>query len=387
MITTNALRKIRRLKKRIRIVQGGASAGKTIAILLILIDYAQRHPDCLVSVVSATSPHLRRGAMRDFIRILKDLNDYVEGEWNRTNLIYTFERYGGGQIEFVAIDDYGKARGPRRDVLFVNEANLLNHDIFDQMATRTKDFIIIDYNPTRRFWAHIEYLEKHRDDVDFLIVTYRDNEALSAPERQAIESHDRNSNWWRVYGEGQVGEVDGLVYTGWQTIESVPENAVLRRYGLDFGFSNDPTAIVAVYEGADGEIYLNEVLYRIGMLPSQYDDDLRDSGVLPETTIVCDSARPELIAEMARSGWPTIPVDKGAGSRVAGISRVQDKKVYYTATSKNLEREFLSYSWRKRRGSGEQLDEPEDGNDHIMDALRYAISDMEKPKVQYGGVR
>lgn len=382
MQNTTALEKIRNLKKRIRIVQGGASAGKTIAILLVLIDYAERHPNCLVSVVSATSPHLRRGAMRDFIKILKDTLDYREENWNRTNLIYTFNEYGGGQIEFVAIDDYGKAHGPRRDVLFVNEANLLSYDIFDQMLTRTRDFAIIDYNPTRRYWAHIEFLERKRDDVDFIIVTYRDNEALSDVERIAIESHDRNSNWWRVYGEGQVGEVEGLVYTGWQSVESIPADAILRCYGLDFGFSNDPTAMVAVYESA-GAFYLDEMIYSTGLLPSQYDEALKQSGCKYEIPIICDSARPELIAEMKRAGWSAVPVDKGAGSRTAGIAIVQDKKIYYTSQSGNLEREFLSYSWRKRRGSGEQLDEPEDGNDHLMDAIRYAISDLFKPKTQW----
>lgn len=386
MQRTTALEKIKKLKKRIRIIQGGMSAGKTVAILLILIDYAQRHPDCLVSVVSSTSPHLRRGAMRDFLKILKKLDDYNDSEWNRTSSIYTFKRYGGGQIEFIALDDYGKARGPRRDVLFVNEANLLSYEIFDQLQSRTKQFVFLDFNPVAKFWAHSELVDKGRDDVDFLIVNYKDNEALSDMEVQAIEAHDRNSNWWRVYGEGLIGEVEGLVYTGWQPVENVPSGAVLRRYGLDFGFSNDPTAIVAVYE-LNGDIYLDEKLYITGLLPSEYNNTLKRVGVEHEVPIICDSARPELIAEMRTAGWSAVPVDKGAGSRVAGIARVQDKKIYYTERSRNLEREFLAYSWRKRRGSGEQLDEPEDGNDHLMDAIRYAVSDMEKLAPDYGGVR
>jgi phage terminase large subunit len=386
IVRTTALARIRSLRRRIRIIQGGASAGKTIAILLILIDYAQRHPGCLISVVSATSPHLRRGAMRDFVKILRELDDYIEIEWNRTNSIYSFDRYGGGQIEFIAIDEYGKARGPRRDVLFVNEANLLSYDIFDQLATRTRDFIIADYNPTRRFWAHTEYLEKDRDDTDFLILTYRDNEALLPSEVQAIESHDRHSNWWRVYGEGQVGEVEGLVYTGWQMVEEIPKTAVLRRYALDFGFSNDPAALVAIYED-EGALYLDELSYKTGILPSQYPGVLETAGVQPEVTIVCDSSRPEIIAELSRAGWSAIPCTKGAGSRTMGVGKVQDERISYTATSKNLEREYLSYSWRTRRGSGEQLTEPEDGNDHLMDAARYGIVDLRKPQLEYGAPR
>jgi phage terminase large subunit len=379
---TTALEKINRLNKKIRIVQGGMSAGKTWAIILLLHDYATKNPDTLISVVSDTMPNIKKGVERDWLNLCKQLHYDMENRWSRSAHTYSFAN--GSEIEFFALDDEMKARGARRDVLFVNEANRINFDTFDQLQNRTKGFTIIDYNPSRKFWAHDMVAN---DDTDFLILTYRDNEALSQNEVDNIERHDRNSNWWRVYGEGLVGEVEGLVYTGWQMVESVPKNAILRRYGLDFGFSNDPTALVAVYEGADGEIYLDERLYQLNMLPSGYDAALKSAGILPETTIVCDSARPELIAEMVRAGWPAISVDKGAGSRKAGIAKVQDKKIYYTAASKNLEREFLSYSWRKRRGSGEQLDEPEDGNDHLMDALRYAISDMEKPRVEYGGVR
>lgn len=387
MQKTTTLEKIRQLNKRIRIIQGGASAGKTIAILLYLIDYAQRHPACLISVVSATSPHLRRGAMRDFLKILKDLNDFDDNEWNRTNSVYTFERYGGGQIEFLAIDDYGKARGPRRDVLFVNEANLVGYDIFDQLLTRTRRFTIIDFNPTRKFWAHTEYIDQARDDVDFIVVTYKDNEALSATEVEAIEAHDPESNWWRVYGLGQIGEVEGLVYTGWHAVDEIPDNAVLRRYGVDFGFSNDQTAVVAVYE-LDGVYYLDELLYQRGILPSNYPEAFSSAGVrFNEVPLVCDSARPEIIAELKQAGFPAIPVTKGAGSKMAGISKVQDANIRYTSRSANIEREFLAYSWRKRRGSGELLDEPEDGNDHLMDAIRYAISDIKQPKTEYAGVR
>lgn len=246
---TTTYNKIKALKKRIRVIQGGTSAGKTIAILLLLIDYATRNPNKLITVASVNHPHLRRGALRDFKNILTDNNywDYYEINYNKSESTFTF--FNGSMIEFVALDE-GKARGSRRDVLFLNEANLVSHEVFDQLEVRTRDFSLLDYNPTAEFWAHTEVITK--DNADFIICTYKDNEALEDSIVQSIESRKENKNWWRVYGEGQIGELEGLVYSGWQAIDNIPETAELLGYGLDFGFTNDPTAIVKVYKYDNG---------------------------------------------------------------------------------------------------------------------------------------
>ena len=224
---TTALKTIQKWTRRFRVAQGGASAGKTIAILLFLIDYAMRNENKLISVTSRTYPHLRAGAMRDFKNILRaqNLEDWFSASLTTSTWTYT---PNGTQIEFFGADDASKVRGPRRDVLFVNEANLLSWDTFDQLATRTRDFNILDYNPTAEFWAHTELLKHYRDETDFAIFTYRDNEALSANERQAIEAHDHNSNWWRVYGEGQIGELENNIFKGWLPIDDLPSDAELQ---------------------------------------------------------------------------------------------------------------------------------------------------------------
>lgn len=226
-----------------------------------------------------------------------------------------------------------------------------------------------------------------RPDVAFLKVTYLDNEALDEATVNAIEMRrgDGTSNWWRVYGLGEIGSLEGNVYEGWERIDKVPEGARLIRYGLDFGFSNDETALVAVYELESNALLLEELVYEKGILPSKYPELLKSHNIDPTVLIVADGARPEIIAEIAEAGYLIIAADKSAGSVKRGIDRVKERKIYYIGS--NLEREFLTYGWRKKKSTGETTDVPEDGNDHLMDALRYAIDDLKRPIPEYGGVR
>ena len=235
------------MKKRIKIIQGGTSASKTISILLILINRAQNKHEKneLTSVVSESIPHLKRGAMRDFKNIMKAHNYWKDSCWNATDSTYTFET--GNQIEFFSSDNGDKLRGARRDWLFINEANNVTLDAFEQLEVRTKNGVWIDYNPTNEFWVFTDVMP-HRDDWEMLIITYKDNEALPKEIVDSIEQRKNRAGWWKVYGEGQLGEVDGKIYKGWQIIDSVPHEARLERYGVDFGYSNDPTAIVAIYK-------------------------------------------------------------------------------------------------------------------------------------------
>lgn len=387
MAITTALKKIKAVVEEpttFKVIQGGMSAGKTYAILTILVAYAQTYPESVVTVLGLSYGHLRDGAIRDFRNILREVGLWDESAWNKTATTYTFAN--GSLIEFRSVDKMG-AHGPRRDVLFVNEANGISWDVFDQLASRTRDFSIIDYNPSSKFWAHEQLVEGQPDETTFLRLTYLDNEALSDREVANIELHrpkpgEEPSNWWVVYGLGEIGSLEGNVYSGWQesTAEEIAKAGHLVRYGLDFGFANDQTALVALYELPEGKLGAIEMLYKTGMLNSQYDPEFRALGVDPSVLIVADSARPEAIAEIKLGGFRVLGTTKGPGSVLRGINAVKEHQIVFAG--ENLKREYLSYAWRKK-ASGETLDEPRDGNDHLMDALRYAVDDLGRFKFDF----
>ena len=366
---TTGLKKLKPLfidSKRYLVAQGGMRAAKTYSLLMLIISWCQTNADKIATVASMSYPHLSRGAIRDFQAIMKAADIWEPERWNQSSKIYTF---GNGTIlEFISVDNMS-AHGPARDLLFINEANDMDTKTAQNLAFRTTGKVIIDYNPTHEFWAHTWLLEEEADKTDFIILTYKDNEALAPSIREAIESRkpkqgEEPSNWWVVYGLGQVGTLEGNVYEGWRkaTPEDI-ENARLVRYGLDFGFSNDETGMVAIYETEQGEYVFEERLYRTGMLGSDYPKVFAQIGIDPGTLIVADSARPEIIAEIRKAGYRIIGADKNAGSVLRGIDRVKQRQVLYVG--ENLEREYLSYQWRTKR-SGEVLDEPQDGNDHCL---------------------
>ena len=366
------------------VVQGGQSAGKTYAILTCLINYALLKPDIVITVVGLSYSHLDGGAIRDFKNIMIEMEFWEDLRWNKTAGIYTFAN--GSVIEFKSIDKMS-AHGPRRQVLFVNEANGISWDTFDHLAGRTKDFVIIDFNPSSKFWAHERLVEAQEYESRLMIVTYEDNEALSANERARIERRrpkkgEKPSNWWTVYGLGQIGTLEGNVYSGWELMDAdeIVASGRLIRYGLDFGFTNDESAMVAVYEMPDGKLGLVEKLYQSGILGSQYGDVLRRHEIDPNVLIIADSARPEIIAEIQRAGFRCIPCDKGPGSVVKGIDYVSQRQIVYCG--ENLRREYLSYAWRKRK-DGTPLDEPIDAFNHALDAVRYAIADLHKQRFDF----
>lgn len=368
---TTSMRKVFGLSKRIRAVCGGTSASKTISILVWLIDYCQTHQKKSVWVVSESVPHLKLGAIQDFKNIMVGHGYWNQKNWNATDYIYNFET--GCYIKFSSVDTYGKAHGPRRDVLFLNECNNLRWDIVDQLMVRTREVVWVDWNPTTEFWFYTDILGK-RDDVDFLTLTYKDNEALDERTVQEIESHRNNKNWWRVYGEGKLGEIEGRIYTGWRLIDEIPFEARLEGYGLDFGYTNDPTAIVAVYYYNGGYI-LDEKCYRKGMLNSQIADLLKN---LPYGLVVADSAEPKSIDEIAGYGVAITAVEKGAGSINRGIDWVKEQKISVTKNSTNLLKEYRSYLWKTNR-EGKTINTPEGGFDHALDAVRYRLYSL-KPK-------
>lgn len=366
---TTAFKKISKLKNRIRIIQGGTSASKTISILLYLIAYAQSDTEkTLTSVVSESIPHLKRGVVRDFKNILQSHHYWKEDRWNATDSIYTFET--GSQIEFFSTDNGDKLRGARRDRLFMNEANNNTFNAFEQLEVRTKEFVIIDYNPTSEFWVQSELIGR-RDDIDFLILTYKDNEALSKEIIASIEQRKNRAGWWQVYGLGQLGEVEGKIYKDWQIIDEIPHEARLERYGLDFGYTNDPSAIVAVYYYNGGYI-LDEILFQKGMSNKQIADTLLNER---KTLVIADSAEPKSIDEIRSYGINIQPASKGQGSVSQGIQAVQAQQISVTKRSVNIIQEYRNYLWVVDK-DGRVTNEPEHTWSHSMDSVRYAINSV-----------
>jgi len=366
-IFTTATKKIGTMSKRLRIVQGGTSASKTISILLVLINLAQsdKNPK-LTSIVSESIPHLKRGAMRDFKNIMQTHKYWKEANWNVTDSIYTFET--GSQIEFFSTDNGDKLRGGRRDRCFMNEANNCTFDAFEQLEVRTKEFMFIDYNPSNEFWAFTEVMS-HRDDVEHIILTYKDNEALDQNIIDSIEQRKNRKGWWQVYGLGLLGEVEGKIYKEWIIIDEIPKEARYLRNGLDFGYSNDPTSIVGILKYNDAYI-LDEILFKKGMSNRQIAEVIISQGNI---LTIADSAEPKSIDEISSYGVSIVGANKGPGSVQQSISFVQDQKIMVTKRSVNIIKEYRNYLWKTDR-DGKILNEPEHTFSHSMDAIRYGVA-------------
>lgn len=367
---TTATTKITRLNKRIRAIPGGTSASKTISILLYLIARAQTDKKpTLTSIVAESFPHLRRGAMRDFLNILKEHNYYKDARWDMTNSIYTFET--GSQIEFFSVDQPEKVRGARRDRLFINEANNVHFAAFEELEVRTKEFILLDWNPTNSFWYYEEVKGK-RTDVEELTLTYMDNEALSQDIVNSIEQRKDRKSWWQVYGLGQLGEVEGKIYRDWQIIDEIPFGARLERYGLDFGYTNDPSALVAIYYFNGGYI-LDEIAFTKGLSNKQIADIILNQ---PKKALcIADSAEPKSIDEIRAYGVLIQPTVKGKDSVQQGIQMVQEQSINVTKQSVNVIKEYRNYLWETDK-DGRTLNEPEHTWSHSMDAIRYGMGSL-----------
>jgi len=303
--------------------------------------------------------------MRDFLNIMQGHKYFKEKNWNKTESYYEFET--GSKIEFFSVDQADKVRGARRDRLFINEANNVSFMAFEELEVRTKEFIFLDWNPTNEFWWYTDVFGQ-RDDAEQLILTYKDNEALSKEIIESIEQRKNRKGWWQVYGLGQLGEVEGKIFRDWQIIDEIPHEARLERYGLDFGYSNDPTSIIGIYS-YNGGFILNEVCYMKGMSNKEIADTLKNCD---RALVIADSAEPKSIDEIRGYGINIQPSHKGPGSVQQGIQFVQNQKISITKNSINTIREYRNYLFIVDK-DGKITNEPEHQFSHSMDAIRYGI--------------
>jgi len=378
---TQATTKLLKLKKRLRFVAGGTSASKTISILFIIIDYCQSNENKRFDVMSESYPHLEDGAIKDFKDIMIDRGYWKDTRWNATGHYYKFET--GTILKFKSVDKLGKAHGPRRDGLFLNECNNIAYNIYDQLEVRTKDVVWGDWNPVTEFWYDTEI--EGKIDHDFLRLTYLDClDALPKSIVDSIESKKHKKNWWRVYGMGLKGEIEGKIFKNWEIVEEVPHHARLVRYGLDFGFTNDPSSLVAVYY-YDGGYILDEIAFRTGMMNRVIADLILEQDY--QALVIADSAEPKAIAEIKERGIDIMGIAKTKGETKDktwtkwSIELVQDVKISVTKRSLNVIKEYRNYLWKVDR-DGKVLNEPEHEFSHSMDAVRYAmVSIIKKPKI------
>jgi phage terminase large subunit len=381
---TTAIKRIRRMTARKKVIQGGTSAGKTYAILAVLIHIAAK-AKTEISVVSESIPHLRRGAMKDFGKVMQWTNRWRDEGWNKTLLTYTFAN--GSTIEFFSADQEAKLRGARRQVLYINEANNIEFEAYHQLAIRTSEAIYIDFNPVSEFWAHTEVLAEQ--DSELLVLTYRDNEALPATIRDDIEAAQVKAatstywaNWWKVYGLGEVGSLQGVVFDDWQQVDGIDfAGDKLVAIGLDWGYTNDPTAVVAVYKRGSA-ILLHELIYQNGLTNQDIAEHLRKLGIGRSWPIIADSAEPKSIEEVHRLGFNIHPATKGADSIRNSIDILKRQPLLVTRESTNLIKELRNYTWDTDR-TGASLGVPIDRYNHAIDAIRYVA--LNKLSANAGG--
>ena len=374
MIFTKSFWKHKELNARINVSQGGTSSGKTYSTLQLLYFIANNKDKLLISIVSESMPHLKRGAMRDFFNILKENDLYIRDNHNKTDNTY---QVNNSVIEFFSVDNHAKLRGARRDILFINECNNVSYEAFNQLEVRTKKRVYLDFNPVSSFWAHEKVLT--RDDTAFLKTTYLDNDALAPEIIKSIEARKSDVNWWRVYGLGEVGMLEGLVLKNFGIVDSMPTEYKWKAYGQDFGFTNDPSALIDVTY-ANGELWLDEIIYETGLTNSDLSTKYAENGLLRRSEIIADSAEPKSIEEIHRMGWFIKPAHKGKDSILNGIDILKRYKINITKRSTNLIKEFRNYTWQVDK-DGNHINKPIDYYNHGIDAVRYvALNKIGKPK-------
>ena len=381
---TTALRKIAALKRKIRVIRGGQGSGKTISILILLINHAAGVSDREILIVSAELTKMRLTVIKDFIKVMKMIGIYQEHRMIAGTL-YRFPN--GSFIKFIGMDKEDVGKGLRSHVCYFNEVNKIDKESYRQIATRSGQ-VYMDYNPDAEFFVDEDVIQ--RDDADFLQLTFRHNELLPQSEVDEILMYQEKgyypdgtikngyfANLWEVYGLGNIGSLIGAVFSNWTEVDTMPSTWKWKAYGVDWGYSNDPTAIVEVCE-FEGGYYVHELLYEKGLTNSDIAERINH---LKGSEFIADSAEPKSIEELRRRGFRIRGCAKGRDSIRSGIDKMQQKPIFVTSSSSNIIKEFRGYVWATDR-TGKVTGEPIDNYNHAMDSLRYTI--MEKAKERSG---
>jgi phage terminase large subunit len=360
--------------KRYIVNSGGTRSGKTFAVLTVLYNIALTRK-VLISIVSETFPHLRKGAIRDFELILQNAKAWQPEQWAKGESTYTLPN--GSKIEFFSVDSPGKVHGPARDILFINEGQSINYEIARHLFVRTKGTIFVDFNPTHEFWAHTEL--QNDPATEWIHSTYLDNPFLEPEQVREIERNRKNENWWRVYGEGLVGQYEGLIFPEIELVDEMPGHESF--YGLDFGYTNDPSSLVQVQLSGEA-IYLNELVYETGLRNIDLSKKMADAGLTKQDSIFADSAEPKSIDDLYYYGWNVYPAEKGRDSIMYGIDLMRQYTIRITKQSINLIKEFRNYRYDQDK-EGNNLNKPIDTWNHGIDAARYAVVSRLKERLVY----
>lgn len=355
--------------KRIVIEQGGTRSGKTYNILMwIIFKFTTENIGLTITICRKTYPALRASCMRDFFEILKTYDLYKEELHNKSNSEYFLN---GNLVEFISLDQPQKLRGRKRDMLYINEANEIFFEDWQQLIFRTTGRVIMDYNPSDEF--HFIYDKiKPRDDVDFFITNYLDNPFLDEDTIKEIERLKcLDDNYWKIYGLGEIGTSKSIIFR-FNDCFDIPETATFISFGMDFGFTNDPTTIVGIWKQGD-DLYLKEFLFKTGLTNRDIDTYLKQFEI-GRREIFADSAEPKSIEELYRMGWNIKPATKGQGSINIGIDMMKRYRLNITRDSLNMIKEFKNYKWAEDK-NGVVLNTPVDAFNHTIDAVRYALYD------------
>jgi len=385
---TTALRKISGLKKRIKVIRGGQGAGKTISILILLINHASSKANKEILIVSEELTKMRLTVIKDFVKVMQLAGIYQESHF-LAGTLYRFKN--GSFIKFIGLDKEDIGKGLRCDIAYFNEVNKIDFESYRQVASRANK-IFCDYNPDAEFFIDKEVIG--RDDCDFLQLTYDDNELLDDNERKEILSYkDKGynpdgtilneywANLWNVYGLGNIGSLRGVVFSNWTDIDQLPHEAKLLGYGADWGFTNDPTTLIGIYQW-NGQYIFDEIIYQKGLVNSEIANLYKAKGVDRSVTIWGDSAEPKTIQDISNYGYRIKGADKGKDSVMFGISLMQEQKFLVTKQSTNLIKELRSYIWDTDR-SGKQINKPIDAYNHCIDAIRYYFTSLNKNYGKY----
>jgi phage terminase large subunit len=362
--TTKVFQDLIETDKRVCVFQGSSRASKTYNILIYWVYRLLQEDNKVLSIVRKTLPALKGSVLRDLKEILINFGVYDPNKWHTVDGYFEL---GTNIIEFFSVDDETKLRGRKRDYLFINEATEVSYDEYIQLVLRTSDRIVLDLNPS--LWKSWIYDLEGQPDVFYTVVTYKDNPFLEQSLIDEIEKlKTRDQNLWRVFGEGQKGVPTRVVFNHQQYYEELPKEAKLLGYGVDFGFS-DPNTLVRVYKHEDS-IYCEELLYLRNTTISDFIYKIKDLKINLTDDFICDSANPQAIQEMSRSGINAKPVKKD--TILSGIDQIKRSNFFVHKNSKNLIEELNSYVWKSDK-NGNNLDEPEDRNNHILDPIRYVL--------------